>query len=66
MAVNAENIMKRKELYTAPAILEEVLLDMDLCILAASHVKEPIEKDLHVEAMGQDLVDDIEWNHDWN
>lgn len=57
--------MERKQKYNAPALLGEVKIEMDTSILAASHVNEPIEKDVKVEAMGQDLVEGIEWNHDW-
>lgn len=57
--------METNKAYSAPAILEETVLEVEAGILAASHVDEPIEKDVHIEAMGQDLVEGIEWNHDW-
>lgn len=44
---------KMKKKYISPEILEEVKLEMDGQILAASHVNEPIEKDVEVVSMGQ-------------
>ena len=65
MAVNAENIMKRKELYTAPAILEEIELEMSGTILTQSVVN----KDTVVESVGQDVenfdLSGDDWTQKW-
>ena len=65
MAVNAENIMKRKELYTAPAILEEIELEMSGTILAQSVVN----KETVVESVGQDVenfdLSGDDWTQKW-
>ena len=58
--------MERKMKYIAPAVLDELKIEMEGSILMASHVDEPIEEDIHIEAMGQDLGEDIECKHDWN
>lgn len=53
---------KMKKKYIAPEILEEVKLEMDGQILAASHVNEPIEKDVEVVSMGQETNNfDFTW-----
>ena len=69
MAVNAENIMKRKELYTAPAILEEIELEMSGTILIKSEDLIVDENFDEVKTMGQavdpsDLGTDG-WNFEW-
>lgn len=52
--------------YIAPAILEELKIEMEGSILAASHVNEPIEEDVEVVSMGQDVVQQGEdWNFTW-
>ena len=56
--------MKKKE-YIAPAILEEIQLEMEGQILAASHVNEPIEEDVEVVSMGQTVDNDNNWNFSW-
>ena len=52
-----------KQKYIAPAIIDEISLQMEGSILAASHVNEPIEKDVEVVSIGQDVVDwdDFTW-----
>lgn len=55
--------MERKKKYTAPAVLEEFHLETEVRILAASHVNEPIEEDVEVVSMGQELGND---NNNWN
>lgn len=51
--------MKRK--YITPEI-EEVQLEMEGSILAASHVKEPIEEDVEVVSTGQESEGfDFKW-----
>lgn len=57
--------MEKKKEYEAPAILEEVVLEMQAPLLAASHVNEPIEKDVEVVSMGQELGEDNNWNFKW-
>ena len=57
--------MERKMKYIAPAILEELKIEMEGSILAASHVNEPIEKDVEVESMGQELGEDNNWDFTW-
>lgn len=65
MAVNAENIMKRKELYTAPAILEEIELEVTGALLYASKTFEDSSFDV-VETEGQVVIDNgIELEHKW-
>lgn len=55
--------MKKKE-YIAPAILEEIQLEMEGQILAASHVNEPIEDDVEVVSMGQETHNfDFTWEN---
>ena len=65
MAVNAESIMKRKELYTAPAILEEIELEMSGTILSQSVVNE----ETIVESVGQDVeyydLSGDDWTQKW-
>lgn len=57
--------MKKKE-YIAPAILEEIQLEMEGQILAASHVDMKIEDDVEVVSMGQDVDNNGEWwSHNW-
>lgn len=57
--------MKKKE-YIAPAILEEIQLEMEGQILAASHVDMKIEDDVEVVSMGQDVDNNGEWwDHAW-
>ena len=53
--------MKNK--YVRPEIVEEVCLEMDGQILAASHVNEPIEKDVEVVSVGQTVENwtDFTW-----
>ena len=46
--------MERKLKYMAPAILEELKIEMEGEILAASHVDEPIEEDVEVVSVGQE------------
>lgn len=65
MAVNAENIMKRKELYTAPAILEEIELEMSGTILITSEELTADKNFDEVKTMGQDVNNDIQLV-DWN
>ena len=56
--------MERKLKYMAPAILEELKIEMEGEILAASHVDEPIEEDVEVVSMGQETVDfDFKWEY---
>lgn len=43
-----------KEKYIIPAIIDEISLQMEGSILAASHVNESIEKDVEVVSMGQE------------
>ena len=53
--------MKRK--YETPEI-EEVQLELEGSILAASHVNEPIEEDVEVVSMGQDTgTFDFTWEN---
>lgn len=57
--------MKKKE-YITPAILEEIQLEMEGQILAASHVDMKIEDDVEVVSMGQDVDNPNEWwDHAW-
>ena len=49
--------------YIAPAILEELKIEMEGSILGASHVDEPIERDVEVVSMGHDEVKD--WEFTW-
>ena len=56
--------MERKKKYTAPAVLEEFHLETEVRILQASHVGDEVEFD-DVQAMGQDLGEDIEFKHEW-
>lgn len=58
--------MEKKKEYEAPAILEEVVLEMQAPLLAASHVNEPIENDVEVVTMGQDVDNGGVWTeHTW-
>lgn len=69
MAVNAENIMKRKELYTAPAILEEIELEMSGTILIKSEDLIVDENFDEVKTMGQDFGGELSTQgltHEWN
>ena len=54
---------KTKRKYVAPAVLEDLRLEMDAQILAASHVNEPIEDDVEVVSMGQTVEKD--WEFSW-
>lgn len=55
--------MKKKE-YIAPAILEEIQLEMEGQILAASHVDMKIEDDVEVVSMGQETNNfDFTWEN---
>ena len=60
--------MSKKLKYTAPAILEDLALELEAEILGASaelKVDESIEK---VETMGQEIggtVDATQWTQDW-
>lgn len=51
-----------KKKYEAPQVLEEIRLEMESAILAASHVNEPIEEDVRVVSVGQDVES---FNHEW-
>lgn len=51
-----------KKKYEAPQVLEEIRLEMESAILAASHVNEPIEEDVRVVSVGQDVEG---FNHEW-
>lgn len=51
-----------KKKYEAPQVLEEIRLEMESAILAASHVDEPIEEDVQVVSVGQDVES---FNHEW-
>lgn len=51
-----------KKKYEAPQVLEEIRLEMESAILAASHVDEPIEEDVRVVSVGQDVEG---FNHEW-
>lgn len=54
--------MEHKMKYIAPAILEELKIEMEGSILGASHVDEPIEKDVEVVSMGQETNSfDFKW-----
>lgn len=55
--------MKQKKTYTAPAVLEELFLDMEVRIMAQSVVA----KDTEVESVGQEIVehDTDSWGHAW-
>ena len=53
---------KTKRKYVAPAVLEDLRLEMEAQILAASHVDEPIEEDVEVVTMGQETDG---WEHTW-
>ena len=57
--------MERKMKYIAPAVLDEIKIEMEGAILGASHVDEPIEKDIEVESMGQELGSDNNWDFTW-
>lgn len=58
--------MEKKKEYVAPAILEEVVLETQGPLLAASHVNEPIENDVEVVTMGQDVENGGSWTeHTW-
>ena len=58
--------MEKKQKYIAPAVLDDLLLEMEGQILAASHVDEPIEKDVEVVTMGQEIEDGGRWwEHKW-
>lgn len=54
--------MEKKQEYIAPAVLDELLLEMEGQILAASHVDEPIEEDVEVVTKGQETE---WWDHKW-
>ncbi len=60
--------MSKKLKYTAPAILEDLALELEAEILGASaelKVDESIDK---VETMGQEIggtVDATQWTQDW-
>ena len=56
--------MERKLKYMAPAILEELKIEMEGTILAASHVNEPIEEDVEVVSMGQE-TDEFDFDFTW-
>lgn len=56
--------METYKAYSAPAILEETVLEVEAGILAASHVDEPIEKDVEVVSMGQETNSfDFSWEN---
>ena len=57
--------MEHKMKYIAPAILEELKIEMEGSILGASHVNEPIEEDVEVVSMGQELGKDNNWDFTW-
>lgn len=58
-----EVLMEKKLKYIAPAITDEIKIEMEGSILAASHVNEPIEEDVEVVSMGHDEVKD--WEFTW-
>ena len=43
-----------KRPYVSPMITDEIKIEMEGSILAASHVNEPIEEDVEVVSMGQE------------
>ena len=57
--------MEKKQEYIAPAVLDELLLEMEGQILVASEVNEPIDDDVEVRTMGQQLGNDMSWDHTW-
>ena len=62
---NKNYIMERKLKYMAPAILEELKIEMEGEILAASHLDEPIEDYTVVETEGQEINSDLSWEQKW-
>ena len=56
--------METNKAYSAPAILEETVLEVEAGILAASHVGQDVDFD-DVQAMGQELGDEIDFSHRW-
>ena len=55
--------MEKKKNYIAPAVLDELLLEMEGQILVASQTEDPVEFQ-EVETMGQEY-DDLNWTHTW-
>lgn len=58
--------MANKLKYIAPAIIDEIKIEMDGSILAASHVDAPIENDVEVVSMGQTVKEGEDWNFTWD
>lgn len=56
--------MEHKMKYIAPAILEELKIEMEGGILYASH---PVESNDYqdVDTMGQEMGDNLTFNHEW-
>ena len=60
--------MERKMKDIAPAILEELKIEMEGSILAASVTTEPDPNFENVETMGQEIggtIDTSDWSHTW-
>ena len=57
---------KTKRKYVAPAVLEDLRLEMEAQILQSS--KEPDPNFEKVETMGQEIggtIGDADWTHEW-
>ena len=57
--------MEKKQEYIAPAVLDELLLEMEGQILYASSVEVEDEDFKEVETMGQELGEDMTFDHKW-
>ena len=57
--------MEKKQEYIAPAVLDELLLEMEGQILYASSVEVEDEDFKEVETMGQELGEDMTFEHQW-
>lgn len=57
--------MEHKMKYITPAILEELKIEMEGSILAASHVNMKIEDDVEVVTMGQEIDRIDSWEQQW-
>lgn len=57
-----KSFMANKLKYIAPAIIDEIKIEMDGSILAASHVNMVIEDDVEVVTMGQEVDS---WEQQW-
>ena len=60
--------MEKKKNYIAPAVLDELLLEMEGQILVASEMDTPIDDDVEVRTMGQEIggtLSDSPWDYTW-